>query len=270
MPKRNHVVRSLILLVSLAFAPAAEAKPKAMLPDASSSLSDYVAQPDSSYAWRVRQRGKQGAGDYAELILTSQTWHDIVWKHQLFIYRPAKVRESTQELAPDRRWKLVRFARKSARRIEADAASRPCSPDHDARRHDAIAGRRSAASAQSTDLRRPQGRPDHRLDVREVFRNGPGRLAAAAADGQVGDPRNGRRAGILQARIEDAYRAIPRYGCIQARLDHVAHRSLRPPGKRAGADGHQHAQYGRTRPVAVEVVWKTLRTNPRLHRARSA
>ena len=100
MPNRQNAVRSLILLVALAFVPqaAAEANPKTVLPEASSNLSDYVKQPDSSYAWRVRQRGKAGTGDYAELILTSQTWHDIVWKHQLFIYRPAKVRESAQAL----------------------------------------------------------------------------------------------------------------------------------------------------------------------------
>jgi PhoPQ-activated pathogenicity-related protein len=77
---------------------AAEAKPRAALPDASSALADYVQRPDDSYTWRVRQRGKQGAGDFAELILTSQTWHDIVWKHQLFIYRPANIKNAKQAL----------------------------------------------------------------------------------------------------------------------------------------------------------------------------
>ena len=77
---------------------AAEGKPRALLPEASSALADYVKRPDDSYAWRVRQRGKQGAGEFAELILTSQTWHDIVWKHQLFVYRPAKVKDSKQAL----------------------------------------------------------------------------------------------------------------------------------------------------------------------------
>ena len=56
---------------------------------------------------RVRQRGKQGAGDFAELILTSQTWHDIVWKHQLFLYRPAKSQGLEASAATDRRRKLV-------------------------------------------------------------------------------------------------------------------------------------------------------------------
>lgn len=77
-------------------APAAEKA--AALPTASSALADYVKKPDSSYQWHVRQQGKAGTGDYAELILTSQIWHDIVWKHQLFIYRPAKVRDASQAI----------------------------------------------------------------------------------------------------------------------------------------------------------------------------
>ncbi|MCC7085842.1 MAG: PhoPQ-activated pathogenicity protein [Pirellulales bacterium] len=76
----------------------AAAKKTVALPNASPALADYVKQPDSSYQWHVKQRGKVGAGDYVELILTSQTWHDIVWKHQLFIYRPAKVRDAAQSL----------------------------------------------------------------------------------------------------------------------------------------------------------------------------
>lgn len=76
----------------------ATAKKTITLPNASPALANYVKQPDSSYQWRVKQRGKVGAGDFAELILTSQTWHDIVWKHQLFIYRPAKVRDASQSL----------------------------------------------------------------------------------------------------------------------------------------------------------------------------
>jgi PhoPQ-activated pathogenicity-related protein len=98
MPKRQNARLPLIILLVLAIAPVAAAKPNVTLPDASSSLSDYVKQPDSSYAWHVRERGKVGTGEYAELILTSQTWHDIVWKHQLFIYRPAKIRDSAQAL----------------------------------------------------------------------------------------------------------------------------------------------------------------------------
>jgi PhoPQ-activated pathogenicity-related protein len=85
------------LLACLLASPSA-AKTPTPLPDASSALEEYVQRPDASYAWQVRQRGKQGAGEYAELILTSQTWRDIVWRHQLFVYRPAKLKDSKQAL----------------------------------------------------------------------------------------------------------------------------------------------------------------------------
>ena len=32
------------------------------------------------------------SGDYVELILTSQTWRGIPWKHQLFLFRPKRSR----------------------------------------------------------------------------------------------------------------------------------------------------------------------------------
>lgn len=64
----------------------------------SSALAQYVAKPDASYKWVKRQEGPLGRGTYVELILTSQTWHDVVWKHQLFIYKPEKVADNAQAL----------------------------------------------------------------------------------------------------------------------------------------------------------------------------
>jgi PhoPQ-activated pathogenicity-related protein len=61
-------------------------------------LADYVAKADDSYKWTKRAGGKLGAGDYAELTLTSQTWKNIVWKHQLFVYKPANVGIASQAL----------------------------------------------------------------------------------------------------------------------------------------------------------------------------
>src|SRR5262245_28819367 len=54
-------------------------------------LADYVRAKDDSYRWVKRSEGSVLTCKYAELILTSQTWRDIVWKHQLFIIRPAQV-----------------------------------------------------------------------------------------------------------------------------------------------------------------------------------
>jgi PhoPQ-activated pathogenicity-related protein len=54
-------------------------------------LADYVAAKDDSYAWVKRSEGSVLTCKYAELILTSQTWRGITWKHQLFIIKPSQV-----------------------------------------------------------------------------------------------------------------------------------------------------------------------------------
>jgi PhoPQ-activated pathogenicity-related protein len=54
-------------------------------------LADYVAAKDASYQWFKRSEGSVLTCNYAELIMTSQTWRGIPWKHQLFIIKPAQV-----------------------------------------------------------------------------------------------------------------------------------------------------------------------------------
>lgn len=61
-------------------------------------LIEYVGRDDPTYGWTVRRRGTLGTGRYAELTLTSQRWHDIDWKHQLFVYFPAEVRDATRAI----------------------------------------------------------------------------------------------------------------------------------------------------------------------------
>lgn len=53
------------------------------------ALADYVAKKDDSFKWVQRSEGTIVTCQYQELILTSQTWKDIVWKHQLFLLKPA-------------------------------------------------------------------------------------------------------------------------------------------------------------------------------------
>jgi len=55
------------------------------------SLAEYVASKDDSYAWSKRSEGSALTCKYAELIMTSQTWRGIPWKHQLFLLKPAQV-----------------------------------------------------------------------------------------------------------------------------------------------------------------------------------
>lgn len=88
MSKRTFVLllASLLALASRTLG----AEQVASVPPAA-ALQDYVCQSDPSYGWTVRRSADLGTGKLLELILTSQTWQSIVWKHQLFIYRPAKV-----------------------------------------------------------------------------------------------------------------------------------------------------------------------------------
>jgi len=59
-------------------------------------LADYVAKEDPSYGWKKIREGKIGSTEYAELILTSQTWRNIVWKHRLFILKPSTAKQTKQ------------------------------------------------------------------------------------------------------------------------------------------------------------------------------
>jgi PhoPQ-activated pathogenicity-related protein len=90
-----YVLGSLALLACvrpLAAGDVAATKP------ADGPLKAYVAKEDSSYHWTKRREGKLGKGTFVELTLTSQTWKNIVWKHQLFLYRPSQTKNATQGL----------------------------------------------------------------------------------------------------------------------------------------------------------------------------
>jgi len=76
---------SLLLLTCPRETPAADATDQAL----TGPLADYLAKADDSYAWSKRSEGKIGTATYVELILTSQTWRGIPWKHQLYILKPS-------------------------------------------------------------------------------------------------------------------------------------------------------------------------------------
>ena len=67
-------------------------------PQVDRALADYVAAADDTFGWTVRRRGEVPAGEWTELTLTSQTWRDTPWKHQLFILKPKKVRDGSRAL----------------------------------------------------------------------------------------------------------------------------------------------------------------------------
>jgi PhoPQ-activated pathogenicity-related protein len=66
-------------------------------PAISQELAAYVARPDPSTAWREVAAGRIGTADYVEYLLTSQTWRGIQWKHQLFVLRPANMKQDVRQ-----------------------------------------------------------------------------------------------------------------------------------------------------------------------------
>jgi PhoPQ-activated pathogenicity-related protein len=65
---------------------------------ATAPLANYLQQPDDSFTWKVRREGALVGGSYCELTLTSQTWRGTAWRHQLFIYKPPVVRDSSRAI----------------------------------------------------------------------------------------------------------------------------------------------------------------------------
>ncbi len=88
----HRLVRKHMFVPVLALAAVAHANE----PVASGPLASYVAQADDSFRWFERRAGTRGQTSYAELILTSQTWRDVAWKHQLFIVRPTSAKPQTK------------------------------------------------------------------------------------------------------------------------------------------------------------------------------
>lgn len=93
-------MRSLILVVALLGAEACgAAEPDAKtLAAAAGALETYVAKPDTTYEWHVRARHEVPGAHVVELVLTSQTWRGIAWKHQLVLIQPERVADSSRGL----------------------------------------------------------------------------------------------------------------------------------------------------------------------------
>ncbi|MCC6446237.1 MAG: phenylacetic acid degradation protein [Armatimonadetes bacterium] len=58
----------------------------------SQPLMDYLARPDSSFAWHVSgEKRLPGGGSVVEVEMISQVWQGIPWKHRLGIVRPSQM-----------------------------------------------------------------------------------------------------------------------------------------------------------------------------------
>src|SRR6266705_2440734 len=55
---------------------------------ARADLLEYVKKTEPKYSWKLKEKIKNDQGTIYDLHLTSQTWHDITWEHQLQVYQP--------------------------------------------------------------------------------------------------------------------------------------------------------------------------------------
>lgn len=66
----------------------AESKPAEVPP----TLRDFVTRPDDSFAWKIAESQDANEARSWDIELTSQTWQDIAWKHDLLVFQPAQVK----------------------------------------------------------------------------------------------------------------------------------------------------------------------------------
>ena len=55
------------------------------------ALKSYLANGDMNYAWELKDSANIGSAKAYQVLLTSQKWRGIMWRHQLTILVPAKV-----------------------------------------------------------------------------------------------------------------------------------------------------------------------------------
>lgn len=71
------------------------------------TLQNYVHAADSSFAWTQGRTWSSQGVNVSELRLTSQTWHGAVWRHLVYVARPAALKYPADAmlLIEDGRWK---------------------------------------------------------------------------------------------------------------------------------------------------------------------
>ena len=56
-----------------------------------SALDAYIHNNDQSFRWEIVSNSTDDKGADCVVQMTSQTWHDIVWKHTMYIIEPARL-----------------------------------------------------------------------------------------------------------------------------------------------------------------------------------
>lgn len=72
-----------------------EAPSDAEIPQA---IFKFMEKPEPDYGWSIDNSIENDNGAIHQVTLTSQTWHDITWKHDLYLYEPKTVRHATKVL----------------------------------------------------------------------------------------------------------------------------------------------------------------------------
>ena len=98
MNRKTYSAAWILVLWLLARAGADDAGTDGVAPTVEGLLADYVLAPDESFGWKLRQRATLDEAECLELTLTSQTWRGIPWRHQLFLIKPEKLRDSSRAL----------------------------------------------------------------------------------------------------------------------------------------------------------------------------
>lgn len=96
MAQFRNLFRDFVLATVLACTALAPTWSSERAPPSQGELAAYVARPDDSYSLREVMSGRVGKTEYVEYLLTSQTWRNIPWKHQLFVLRPSNMKSDTK------------------------------------------------------------------------------------------------------------------------------------------------------------------------------
>ena len=72
-------------------APSATVTTVTNVADVPAAMFEYVARPEPEFAWHCRRSLQHEQRTVHLLEVTSQKWHDIVWKHSVEIYEPKEL-----------------------------------------------------------------------------------------------------------------------------------------------------------------------------------
>ncbi len=108
-------------------------------------LEDFVRRPDPAFAWRVIAQSHSNHLEQVRLSLTSQTWQEKPWSHDLVLVRPEKVRNPsigflfiTGDGDGRKQMELLNVLAERAGAVCAVLTKIPNQPLYDGRKEDAL------------------------------------------------------------------------------------------------------------------------------------